>query len=128
MKKIVISFIFLILTFSASTQDSKKNVYGKSQVLSSGTNLRGQVQLINNNTYRPYVGVGVCLYQFVNNKWIQIACTVTNQNGYYFFYRIPPNNYYIQVNWKNNYIVQVKNIDNRSFQFQDIPVLYYRIN
>lgn len=100
-----------------------------------GTNLRGQVQyfISNNNRYNDLPNATIDLYYSPEpNQFLFVAQTITNNNGFYFFYSIQPGNgnFFIQVNKAKNYQIVVNQIayNNNKFnynQFQDLPVLYY---
>jgi len=102
---------------------------------SSGTNLRGQIQFLNQKTNRhlPLPNATVDLYYSPSpDQFILVKKTITNTNGFYFFYTIKPGkgNFYIQVNKAKNYQLTVKTISysNNKYnynQFQDVSIIYY---
>ena len=118
MKKIII--VILFLSFSQFVQSQ--------QVAAQGINVRGLIKtfLAYNQSYAPVQSAVVALYHYDNNKhqWIIAAKTLTNQYGYYYFYRLKPGQYYIQVNGKNNYRINVTKVNINAYQFQDVPVIY----
>jgi len=100
-----------------------------------GTNLRGQVQFLsqNNKRYLPLPNATVDLYYSPSpDQFILVKETISNANGFYFFYAIQPGkgNFYIQVKKAKNYQLFVKNISysHNKYnynQFQDIPLINY---
>ena len=111
MKKIIIPVILLIITQLLFSQYA-------------GTNIRGQVRYRSGSVFS---NTKVELYQYNNTagKWNLISQTFTNQQGFYFFYKIKPGKYYVQVNKTKNYSIDVSAIDYTKTQFLDIPVMYY---
>lgn len=116
MKKTLFILCLLFSSFYAHAQ------YG-------GTNTRGLIQ-----TYDPYYRVYVPLhsatvdlysYNYSTGQWQIVAHTVSNQNGFYFFYGLIPATYYVQVNRSKNYQIFVQWIDYQYYQFQDLPIFYY---
>jgi hypothetical protein len=100
-----------------------------------GTNLRGKIQFLNknNNHYSPLPNTTVDLYYSPSpDQFILIKKTITNANGFYFFYTIKPGNgnFYIQVNKEKNYQLAVKttSYNNNKYnynQFQDVSIINY---
>ena len=94
-----------------------------------GVNLRGQVRAVDpvNHSSVPLSQVAVNLYtkEPADGNWRLIAASSTNENGFYYFNRITPGNYFIQVNRRKNYDIRVKPIDQRRQDFLDLPVLNY---
>jgi len=101
----------------------------------SGTNLRGQIQFLNqtNNRHLPLSNATVDLYYSPSpDQFILVKETITNANGFYFLYAIQPGNgkFYIQVNKAKNYQLTVITISYNSNkynynQFQDVPIINY---
>jgi hypothetical protein len=132
--------VFTILCCSAAFAQEKSNAYMQQRAYYPeqktyaraqypGTNIRGLVRAVNpyGRNYVSFPGAPVDLYAYyANSGWVKLAQTVTNQNGYYFFYRVQPGSYYLQVNYLKNYQVSVVQIDYRQYQFQDMsPLNYY---
>jgi len=94
-----------------------------------GTNIRGLVQTISpdGTTKVPMGSALVTLFRLDSgsSNWVTVARTTTNEYGYYFFYKVMPNKYYIQVNGKKNYEITVLEIDRRQYRFQELPVIVY---
>lgn len=106
-----------------------------------GTNIRGQIQTFNSyyNTYFVLPNAVVDLYYNPPNtsNFIFKSQTITNRDGFYFFYKVEPlnyytncGNYYLQVNRSKNYLIYVNVLIYTNYiynfnQFQDIPILYY---
>jgi hypothetical protein len=96
-----------------------------------GTNLRGQVQYQKNNNYFPLQNAKVDLYFSPSpNQFELVKQTITNGNGFYFFYgiQVHKGEYYIQVNKAKNYQIFVSKISytNNQYnynQFQDVPII-----
>lgn len=111
MKKIIFFLLFFVFTVHAFSQD---------------VDIRGQIQTYSrfDSEYVALPNTSVDLYTYNNGNWEIISQTLSNQDGYYFFYDIAPGNYYIQVNKSKNYRISVTKAKTRK-QFQDLPVLYY---
>jgi len=94
-----------------------------------GVNLRGQVRAVDpvSRSPVPLSKVAVDLYtkEAANRSWRLIAASSTDENGFYYFNRITPGNYFIQVNNRKNYDIRVTPIDQRRQDFLDLPVLNY---
>jgi len=90
-----------------------------------GTNFRGQVLTPSYGSLVAMRRANVSLFQYQYNKWINIANSITNDYGFYFFYGVPVGDYYLQINGHKNYPIRIIAIDYRYYQFQDIPVLYF---
>jgi len=100
-----------------------------------GTNLRGQIQFLNqkNNRHLPLPNATVDLYYSPSpDQFILVKETITNANGFYFFYAIKPGNgnFYIQVNKAKNYkltVLTISYINNKYNynQFQDVSIINY---
>lgn len=100
-----------------------------------GTNLKGQIKYLDSNIKQHYP-LGNAVVKLYNKssegKYVFMGETITNNNGFYFFYSIQPKNgeFYIQVNRTKNYQITVNQINyvNNKYnpnQFQDIPILNY---
>ncbi len=100
-----------------------------------GTNLRGQIQFLNptNKRHLPLPNATVDLYYSPSpEQFILVKETITNANGFYFFYAVQPGkgNFYIQVNKAKNYQLTVKTIaysgNKYNYnQFQDVPIINF---
>ena len=94
-----------------------------------GVNLRGQVRTIDpvSRSSVPLPKITVDLYNTepVSGRWLLIAASSTDENGFYYFNRIAPGNYFIQLNKHRNYDIRVTTIDERKQTFLDLPVLNY---
>lgn len=84
----------------------------------SATDLRGRIDGINqyNRSTYPLSRIRVELYVQTANGWMMVSGFVTGYDGMYYFSNVPPGNYTIQVNRRQNYPVSVYNQ-----MYQDIP-------
>ena len=73
------------------------------------TELRGRVDYIHPYTghYQPLPRAEVRLH-FQDGR--SVAATITGYDGFYYFYNIPPGNYYILINGLKRYFIQVPNL------------------
>lgn len=81
-------------------------------------NIRGQVVASNpyTNVQYPLPGAKVAIYALGPNGWQIIYTYVTGGDGMYYVPNLLPGNYFIQVNGRLNYPLQVLNIP-----YQDVP-------
>ena len=84
----------------------------------SATDLRGWVSSPAQNAPISIAGAKVDLYANVQGKWVLLTTAYTDNSGLYYFYKIAPGQYTIQVNGKYNYSVSV---DDQPFQ--DLPYI-----
>lgn len=84
--------------------------------------LRGRVDSHNPyaSTPFPLSNTPVYLWRWVPSRWNLVAQTITDPSGMYYFSRISPGNYMIQVHGQN-FPVTVRNVP-----FQDIPPVLVR--
>jgi hypothetical protein len=117
MKKI----LFISLIFAVASVVYSQN---------SGLNLRGRILTIDpaaqNQKYIPLNKALVVLYAKGDSSddWKPISKTVSDKEGYFFFYDVAVGTYYIQVNEKKNFKINVYSAKG-DYQIQDMPTLYY---
>ena len=93
-----------------------------------GTNVRGQVKICINLDQQtvPFINVPVQLYLKDHKKFKLQQETTTDQLGFFNFDRLKPEeDYYIKVNKKKNFKIDVIKIDEKADNIQDLPVLLY---
>jgi hypothetical protein len=115
MKKIFFAFLFFAFVVNAFAQNA-------------GADVRGQVQTLNpdNKQYVPLSKVPVVLYgkDKSSGSWRIISKTISDRNGYFFFYDVEGGEYYVQVNKKKNFKITVSSVE-KGIQLQDLPILFY---
>ena len=117
--------IFIIVLFVAAVGHVSVT-YGQSEY--PGTNTRGKVALNDKKkNYPPLQHARIDLYHLYPGeaKWVRIAKTYTDDDGFYYFDNIKPDNYTIQVNKDKNFNVTIDEIDYNEKKFQDLPIIYY---
>jgi 5-hydroxyisourate hydrolase-like protein (transthyretin family) len=113
-------FIFLIL-FSS--------FYLINFLQSQNVDVKGQAVKYNKfeKSNIPLTNVTIELYKLdtQNNKWISISKTSTDDNGDFYFNNVPVGEYYLQVNKKRNFKINVVSIDKSLYDYLEVPVIYY---
>lgn len=98
-----------------------------------GTNLRGQVVTRNQfGLTLPLPGVRVDLLVLNPNnpagqQLMILGTSFTNQGGFYFFNRVQPGFYTIEINQTQTFPLQVNVIDYRYSLYQDISQYFLRL-
>ena len=92
-------------------------------------NLRGQVRTIDPSSRLsvPLPKITVDLYKTEqsNGRPVLIASSYSDDNGFYYFHRIPHGSYFIQVNKRRNFDIRVAPVNEQRQSFLDLPVLKY---
>jgi hypothetical protein len=90
------------------------------------TDIRGQVVYYNSQygNYCPSQGTRVDLlfYNSASKQWSRIATALTDSQGMYYFYKITPGKYTLQVKGTKNYPITVTPVDSHT-QFQEIAII-----
>jgi hypothetical protein len=114
-------FVLIVAVFCIVTR-SEGQIY-------PGTDVRGLIETFSaSETIKVSMeSVSVVLYSLdsTSGKWIEIARTITNRYGYYYFYKVAPGRQVIQVNGTKNYQITVVQINRKTFRFQEVPVIEY---
>lgn len=90
------------------------------------TNVRGRVITYYYQQQVPMVSAKVDLFVFdgrqaIGNQWIQIASTITDSYGFYFFRGVNFGTYTIWINQTKSYNINVGPIDYRYYSYLDLP-------
>ncbi|RPI19268.1 MAG: hypothetical protein EHM58_02095 [Ignavibacteriae bacterium] len=119
MKNIIYLILFFFISFCLNTFSQAQNIDIKGQVIKYNKFEKSNV---------PFNKVTLALYKLntQDKSWILISKTISDENGEFYFYDVPVGEYYIQVNKKKNFKINVIPIDKSKYDYLELPVLKYK--